>query len=131
VLAGREAWGNVRVDKPFVRSVGRVTDAELRQLYANAACLAIPSLHEGFGLPAIEAMAVGTRVVAARAGALPEVTAGHAVLVDPLSVDDIARGLEHAIAGDFQGREAARLHAAHFTWEKTAAATAAVYRELV
>ena len=54
-----------------VEWLGRVDDATLHALYAGAACLAIPSLDEGFGLPAVEAMAVGCPVVAARAGDLP------------------------------------------------------------
>jgi glycosyltransferase involved in cell wall biosynthesis len=130
VLAGGDAWGDVRIGKPFVRKVGRVTETQLRRLYADAACLAIPSLHEGFGLPALEAMAVGTPVVAGRAGGLPEVTGGAAVLVDPLDSVDIANGLERAIGGGSAQREAGRSRAALFKWKKTADATLAVYREL-
>lgn len=130
VLAGADAWGDVKIGKSFVRQVGRVDDAQLRQLYAGAACLAIPSLHEGFGLPALEAMAAGTPVVAGRAGALPEVTGDAAVLVDPLDTSDIALGLGRAIMAGTAERDAGRRRAALFTWEKTAAATLAVYREL-
>lgn len=130
VLAGADAWGDVRIGKPFVRKVGRVSEIQLRRLYADAACLAIPSLHEGFGLPALEAMAVGTPVVAGRAGSLPEVTGGAAVLVDPRDTIDIANGLEQAIAAGSTQREAGRRRAALFTWKKTADATLAVYREL-
>jgi glycosyltransferase involved in cell wall biosynthesis len=129
-LAGDEAWGEVRVGKPFVRKLGRVSDEALKGLYAGAACLAIPSLHEGFGLPALEAMAVGTPVVAARAGALPEVTADEAIMVDPLDTADIARGLVQAIESRTDGRDRRRRHARQFTWERAAAATLAVYREL-
>jgi glycosyltransferase involved in cell wall biosynthesis len=130
VFAGADAWGDVRIGKSFIRNVGRVTETQLRRLYAEAACLAIPSLHEGFGFPALEAMAAGTPVVASRAGALPEVTGGAAILVDPLDPIDIANGLEQAITAGGALREAGRRHAALFTWEKTAAATLAVYREL-
>jgi glycosyltransferase involved in cell wall biosynthesis len=130
VLAGADAWGGVRISKSFVRRIGRVSDTELRRLYANAACLALPSLHEGFGLPALEAMAVGIPVVAGRAGALPEVTGSAAVLVDPRDTVDIANGLERAISATGAQRQAGRQHATLFTWEKTAAATLAVYREL-
>lgn len=131
VLAGADAWGDVRITQPFVRKVGRVSDEALRRLYAEAACLAIPSLHEGFGLPALEAMAVGTPVVAGRAGALPEITGGAAILVNPMDITDIANGLERAIAATDAEREAGRAHAALYTWKKTADATYAVYRELV
>jgi len=130
VLAGADAWGDVRVGKSFVRQAGRVSETQLRRLYADAACLAIPSLHEGFGLPALEAMAVGTPVVAGRAGSLPEVTGGAAILVDPLDTIDIANGLEQAITAGDTLREPGRRRAALFTWKKTADATLAVYREL-
>jgi alpha-1,3-rhamnosyl/mannosyltransferase len=75
-------------------------------------------------------MAAGTPVVAGRAGALPEVTGDAAVLVDPLDTADIALGLERAIMAGSAERDAGRRRAALFTWEKTAAATLAVYREL-
>lgn len=130
VVAGADAWGKVRIGKSFVRSVGRVSELRLRRLYTDAACLALPSLHEGFGLPALEAMAVGTPVIAGRAGALPEVTGGAAIMVDPLDIGDIANGLERAIGADSAHRATGRRHASLFTWEKTAASTLAVYREL-
>ena len=80
--------------------------ASLRALYAGAACLAIPSLDEGFGLPAVEAMAVGCPVVAARAGALPEICRGDAaVLVDPRDTESIAAGLLEALARADELRE--------------------------
>jgi len=69
-------------------------------------------------------------VVAGRAGALPEVTGGAAILVDPLDAIDIANGLEQAITTGASLREAGRRRAALFTWEKTAAETLTVYREL-
>ena len=87
---GGGGWGPEVTVAPFVKRLGRVGDAELKSLYANAECLALPSLHEGFGLPALEAMAAGTPVVAANTGALPEITGGAAILVDPLSPESIA-----------------------------------------
>ena len=123
--------GQVEMEASFVRRLGNVSDEQLVSLYANAACLAIPSLHEGFGLPALEAMAAGTAVVAGRVGALPDVTGGAAVLVDPLDPADIADGLERAITERDSFIAAGRKRAAEFTWERTAAMTAAVYRELI
>lgn len=131
VTAGADAWGRVEIDAGFVRRLGNVSDEQLVGLYAGAACLAIPSLHEGFGLPALEAMAAGTAVVAGRVGALPDVTGGAAVLVDPLDPVDIADGLERAITERDSFLARGRHRAAEFTWERTAAMTADVYRELV
>jgi len=130
VIVGAGGWGDSVPTSHGVRKVGRVTDDELRSLYATASCLALPSLHEGFGLPALEAMAVGTPVVAGNSGALPEVTQGAAVLVDPQSATAIADGIEQAIADKDQLVATGRARARQFSWEKTAAGTAAVYREL-
>lgn len=62
---------------------GRVPESDLDVLYRRATMLAFPSLYEGFGLPALEAMSRGCPVIASRVGGLPEVTGGAAVLVDP------------------------------------------------
>ena len=130
VLVGEDTWGRVAVDQPFVRKLGKVSDEDLRRLYAGAACLAIPSLHEGFGFPAVEAMAGGTPVVASREGSLPEVTGGAAVMVDAYDTTDIADGLQRAITNGAELRDAGRKNAARFTWQRTAEMTLAVYREL-
>jgi glycosyltransferase involved in cell wall biosynthesis len=76
-------------------------------------------------------MAAGTPVVAGRSGALPEVTGGAAILVDPLSDTAIADGIERAIAEKDRLVWAGRVRATDFSWDKAAALTAAVYRELV
>lgn len=131
VVVGSAGWGGEQVgSEEHVMTLGRVDDATLRALYAHARCLVLASLHEGFGLPALEAMAAGCPVVAARAGALPEVCGDAAVLVDPLSVDSIARGIEAAIADREALRERGLARAPEHGWERAAAALAAVYREL-
>jgi glycosyltransferase involved in cell wall biosynthesis len=113
-----------------VRFVGSVPDADLSALYGGALAFAFPSLWEGFGLPALEAMAAGAPVVASNRGALPEVTAGAALLVDP-AAGPLAEALERLLAEPAL-RERLRLaglaRAAEFSWERTARETLAVYR---
>lgn len=83
---------------PRVQATGRVSDAELKSLYAEAEALACPSLVEGFGLPPLEALRAGCPVLAAHAGSLPEVLGEAAACwVDPLSVDDIAAGMSRVL----------------------------------
>jgi glycosyltransferase involved in cell wall biosynthesis len=130
VLVGEDSWGRIDLRESFTRRLGRVSENELRHLYAHAACMALPSLHEGFGFPALEAMAAGTPVLASTAGALPETTAGAAVLVDPYDERAIADGIERAMSDREQLRQRGRERAAQFTWERTAAATVGVYSEL-
>jgi len=117
--------------------VGRVPLDELVRLYQRAALVAVPSRYEGFGLPAVEAMACGTPVVACRAGALPEVleTGGGGVLVerdDPVSLAAGLRRLldDSGLRETLGARGRARIVAA-YAWPRVAAATADVYAEVV
>jgi glycosyltransferase involved in cell wall biosynthesis len=111
---------------------GRVSDEELVALYQQCAALVYPSRYEGFGFPLVEAMACGAPVIAANASAIPEVAgSAAAALLDPDDeagfADAIARVLLDAdYAAACRARGLAR--AARFTWQATAAATAAAYR---
>jgi glycosyltransferase involved in cell wall biosynthesis len=131
VLVGEDSWGQIDLRESFTRRFQHVSENELRRLYAHADCVALPSIHEGFGFTALEAMAAGTPVLGSTAGALPETTAGAAVLVDPYDERAIADGIERAMSERAQLGRRGRERAAQFTWERAAAATAAVYRELV
>ena len=115
-----------------VAFTGRVSDAELRALYAGASAFAIPSLYEGFGLPPLEAMALGAPVVCADAASLPEVVGDAALLFPAGDAGALAAALSRVL-DDPALRErlsqAGRERAAQFTWQRTAAATVAVYRE--
>lgn len=79
---------------------GYVDDPDLPALYSMARVFAYPSLHEGFGIPLLEAMACGAPVVTSDASALPDVVGDAAVLVDPSSVESIARGLARALGDE-------------------------------
>jgi glycosyltransferase involved in cell wall biosynthesis len=116
---------------------GRVSNEELIRLYRRAALVVVPSRYEGFGLPAVEAMACGTPVVATQAGALPEVmrSAGGGVLVkrdDPAALaKGIASLLEQPAARAELGERGRRGVAAVYAWPRVAQATAAVYAEAI
>jgi len=116
----------------IVTTVSGISTEEMARLYGEAEVAVIPSLYEGFSLPAIEAMACGVAVVATTGGALPEVVGPDAgVLVPPNNpaalaeaigalLDDPARRAQLGAAGRARVME-------HFTWERTAQATAACY----
>ena len=131
VVAGGGGWGNVELPAGSAHVTGRVDDRELLTLYAHAECLALPSLHEGFGLPALEAMAAGTPVVAGDKGSLPEIVGRAGVLVDPYDAEAIAGGIERAIGERASLVRAGRERAAQFSWEKAAESMVAIYRELI
>ena len=101
-----------------IRHLGHVPDQHLPGLYAGAGAFVLPSLHEGFGLTALEAMASGVPVVASRAGALPETCGDAARYVDPRDPDAIAAAAQQAIH-DETLRTAGPRRAAQFTWERT------------
>jgi glycosyltransferase involved in cell wall biosynthesis len=129
LVAGASGWGGVRVESDGVRWLGEVRDDELARLYRGARAVAYVSLYEGFGLPVLEAMACGAPVVAARNGALEEVSGGAAVLVDPLDPDAIAAGLNEAIDRRDELRPLGIARARAFDWAKVARKTVALYRE--
>lgn len=81
-----------------VRFLGRVPDTDLVALYGGARAFAFPSLYEGFGLPALEAMACGCPVVASNVASLPEVCGGAAEYVDPESTESIAGGIRRVVS---------------------------------
>lgn len=134
-LAGGKGENFNQVDFPVtpdVRFLGYVADEDLPALYAGAVALAFPSLFEGFGLPVLEAMAVGTPVLTSDASALPEVAGDAALLVEPEDVDAIAQGLSLLLRNEKlrqRLRVAGRKRARSFTWERTARETAAVLEE--
>jgi glycosyltransferase involved in cell wall biosynthesis len=112
--------------------LGHVADAALPGLYAGAEAFVLPSLHEGFGLTALEAMACGTPVVAARAGALPETCGDAARLVEP-DGEAVREALTVLLADDAERarlRAAGLTRAASFTWARTAAEVDALLRRL-
>lgn len=107
---------------------GWVTHDELVELYRGAAALILPSLHEGFGIPVVEAMASGTPVVLSGDPALREVAGDAASYADD---GDYARALREALAGRDRLSAAGLERARRFSWEETARVTAGVYRELL
>lgn len=110
---------------------GYVPPEHLPPLYTMAESMAFPSIYEGFGLPVVEAMACGTPVVTSKSSSLAEVSGDAALLVDPLSVDEIEDALvrlhsEASLRAHLSAR--GRQRAALFTWEISARATLDVYR---
>jgi glycosyltransferase involved in cell wall biosynthesis len=117
---------------PFERfgGLGFVDDEELSRLYANALALVMPSIEEGFGLPAAEAMAHGTPVIASTAPALVEITGDAALHIDAHDVDGFANAMRR-IANDRElrarlGANAVR-RARLFTWKRCAETTREAY----
>lgn len=116
-----------------VEVLGAVSDARRRRLLHDATVLVYPSLSEGFGFPVLEAMAVGTPVVATSAGAIPEVAGDAAVLVAPDDDEALADGIGRVVVDHglrAQLRTAGRSRAASFSWDRTASGLAELWRSM-
>jgi glycosyltransferase involved in cell wall biosynthesis len=114
---------------------GHVTDDELFELFRRAQCLAYPSFYEGFGLPPLEAMALGTRAVVSRLPSIEELCADVAVYVDPHDPRDIARGIEQVLNETSVERGEAIAdgleRAQHYTWAMAARRYDNLFAELL
>jgi len=111
---------------------GFVDDGQLVSLYKNAACFAFPSLNEGFGFPALEALEFGLPVASSNASSLPEVLGDAALYFDPEDIKDMARVLKEILTNNTLRKELIEKgfrQVKKFSWEKMAKETLAVYKE--
>jgi glycosyltransferase involved in cell wall biosynthesis len=140
VLAGGKSWGSVDIEREAaalpadtLRRIGYVAPEDLPALYSGAEALLFWSLVEGFGLPALEAMACGTPVVCSDRGALPEVVREAALVVPVGEAEALAAAIRRVTAdGALRTQLVAdgRRRAAEFTWRGHADAVLAAYAEL-
>lgn len=137
VVAGRKGWAcDAEIaalqsgDKGCLRWLNYVPAADIQALVHGASAVLLPSLYEGFGLPVLEAFAAGAPVICSNTSSLPEVAGDAALLVDPYKVMDISEAMA-GIAQDDGLADTLRMHglerARHFSWQQTAALTAACY----
>lgn len=138
VLVGRRGHTSEGIDETISRlhlendvvELGHVKAEHLPAFYSAAEMLVFPSLFEGFGFPVIEAMACNTPVITSNVSALPEVAGDGAILVNPLSVSEIA-GAIHSLYTDGHLRQTVRqkglARAKHFSWARTAQETLDAY----
>jgi len=140
VIVGRKAWLYEEVFREAVSSglekdivfCGHIPDEHLVCMYSAASVFAYPSLYEGFGLPILEAMACGAPVVASNISSIPEVCGQAALLVDPYSIEELARALDSVINNPGLRQDLIRKgleQASRFSWKKTSEDTLAVYEK--
>lgn len=134
VLAGQDGWGTAAVDEAVARSnrsivrLGYVGDEVVPVLYRRAAVVAYPAFAEGFGLPALEALACGARVVTTAGTSMEEAVGGSAQLVPPGDDDALTDALRLAVAGRGPDPSGGPSVAARFTWDASADRHLEAYR---
>ncbi|MBC7926393.1 MAG: glycosyltransferase family 4 protein [Bryobacteraceae bacterium] len=139
LLAGNPTGSTAPIEEAIRRNdlgnevirIGYVPEDCLNALYSAARMFLFPSLHEGFGIPLLEAMTCGTPVLTSNTTSLPEIAADAAVLVDPLSIEDMADGmlrLDRSPELRFQLVQKGFQRVREFTWEKCARTTLGVYQ---
>lgn len=141
VLTGSSGWKsedilkriNLLSESGQVRYLGYTSDLELKYLYCAAGTLVFPSIYEGFGLPIIEAQAMGVPVITSNISCMPETAGGAALFVDPYDVDAISGALEKVMLDeDLRNilKKEGLKNAGRFSWDETATRTLDVYSRL-
>jgi glycosyltransferase involved in cell wall biosynthesis len=145
VIAGGTGWKHQETDHWIrgmraadqrdrtVHLLGYVERSQLPELYREAVALVFPSVYEGFGLPILEAMSMGTPVITANCSAMPEVCGSAAIQVNPFSVSDIRGAMERLIKPESRKTLAERSQnrAKRFSWEQSTERLLRVFREAV
>lgn len=144
IIAGAKGWKNEKIFSEIktlakktgsaenIKYIGYVSDQDKFALIKYASCFVFPSLYEGFGLPVLEALSLGTPTITSNISSMPEVAGDAAILVNPESQREISEALKKVLSdGDLRaelsrrGREQAK----KFSWEKSARETLAVYEK--
>jgi len=139
VFAGGKGWGVDRLyditknDPDFVFT-GYAADSDVPGLLHGASAFIFPSLYEGFGLPALDALCAGVPLITSGAASLPEVAGDAALTIDPLNTQDISAAMEKialnkALAARLS--EAGKKQASKFSWEKSAGELMSLFEDLI
>lgn len=134
-ITGKYGWGNdVSAQDSNIKILGFIPEKDLVGLHASAICLAYPSLYEGFGLPIVKSLKVGTPVITSNNSSLGEISQGAAILVDPTSVVQIEKAIEKMVHSQKLRQELRQKGlelSQKFSWSKTAQQTLQIYNSLL
>ncbi|TET54003.1 MAG: glycosyltransferase family 1 protein, partial [Actinobacteria bacterium] len=141
VIVGEEGWLYKRIFNDIKKQdleketifTGFIQDKDLPAIYSGASVFVYPSLYEGFGLPALEAMACGTPVVCSNTSSLPEVVGKAALKANPEKPEEFANAISKIVSDANLAKELSKMgyeRAKQFSWEKTAKETLSVYKKI-
>jgi glycosyltransferase involved in cell wall biosynthesis len=139
IVAGPCGWASPQTVArlgaiPGVRYLGYIAEGDLPGLFAGATAFVYPSLYEGFGFPVAQAMAAGTPVITSEVSALPEITGGAALLIDPRSEADLGNAIREMLTSPSRRQElsaAGRTRARLFSWADCARQSLRFFEEVI
>ena len=114
-----------------VKILGYVSDRDLPSIYAGAVGFLFPTIYEGFGIPILEAMAIGLPVLTSNTGAAPEISGDFAIKVDPHDINSISEGIDSILDISPKIIRQARNHARSFKWKRSAQEILGIYKKLL
>lgn len=133
-ISGKYGWGKDITNRPtYIKILGFIPEKNMVALHASAICLAYPSLYEGFGLPLVKSLKVGTPIITSNISSMPEIVEKSAILVDPTSTVDIFKSLEQILHSQKLRQKLSQegiLQAKKFSWIQTATQTLKVYNQV-
>jgi len=134
-VAGKYGWGQDVDGKkdPSIKILGFIPEKDMVALHASAVCLAYTSLYEGFGLPLVKSLKVGTPIITSNVSSMPEVAGKAALYVDPNSTQDLTRAIEKIIkSSSLRNRliQKGIIQSKKFNWLITAQQTLKIYTSL-
>lgn len=134
IICARSVFENRLPKSEYVEYLGRLTDQEMIEVYKKSQAFVFPSLIEGFGLPGLEAMAVGLPVVAARASCLPEIYEDAALYFDPYDVNDLILKIKSVLEDDNIKNNLIKKgfsRVKKYSWAKMAKETWGIYQSIL
>ncbi len=134
-ITGKYGWGEDvdGIKDPSVKILGFIPEKDMVALHASALCLIYPSLYEGFGLPLVKSLKVGTPIITSNVSSMPEVAGNAALYVNPNSIEDLAKTITKMIKVSAVRKKLIAnglIQAKKFDWMKTAQQTLSVYQNL-
>lgn len=131
IICARSIFESRLPKSKYVEYLGRLTDEEMKKVYKDASAFVFPSLIEGFGLPGLEAMAVGLPVIAANASCLSEIYGDAALYFDPYSIDDLTAKIKFVLSDENLRKDLVKKGLAQvkkYSWVKMAKQTWEIYQ---
>ena len=134
-ITGKYGWGKDITQHPsYVKILGFIPERDMVALHASATCLAYPSLYEGFGLPLVKSLKVGTPIITSNTSSMPEIVEDSAILIDPTSINQITNALEKILHSQKLRQRLSQegiIQSQKFSWTKTATQTLKIYNSLL